>query len=637
MMIVGTLMFHQRLSCGDRERPRQPLNLVPFAKGKHVQHRPARPATRRGPWSFADATRYGSVCKWPIDKMPCSRSYFTGFVVVAVLLGAVLRSSHCLGEEVAGSLVDDDDEREVENQSDVVDVTASKHHDSSLADRKAASERALEEYAMEEYLYEWRPDKFGSHLGRSRVHRTKFADILNLICPARPAGPDKGRSVELHLHKFKRDEKNDLAISEDHDSVWRKTDVDKLIQEGLDPKKRTLVVMGGWLQPSNANWMKELRRAMDKLADENDGTAPYNLLVFDWSDYGSFTYSKSVSFVPHLGKVLANLLTQLIDRHGFQADLVHLVSYSLSTHIAGKAGRLLNESSGERVRQITAIDPTGVCFHSNEDTLFDREFGLRPSDAELVVARHYNMHQLGAGRPIGGVDIFVNGGVSQPKMYLTKLKWNKILGSLGISVGNHHRAVQHEAIGFERETDCHEVAYACSNYEDFKMGRCADCGSRNQTCMLASTIGNMVLNLNPSELNRKPHTQMHITTGLTQFCVHHYQILAKLKKSSHPKSVLAEFERGAFEFELDVHVVARPEHRRKRAGRIEFTQLLRLDQRIVQFPRQIKLKPSAAKLLGSLESVSIHFMSNIFADERKRNSVRYCPGSSGRAELVICR
>jgi hypothetical protein len=58
-----------------------------------------------------------------------------------------------------------------------------------------------------------------------------------------------------------------------------------------------------------------------------------------------------------------------------------------------------------------------------------------------------------------------------------------------------------------------------------------------------------------------------------------------------------------------------------KSRRMASTHLLRLER--------VKLVSSAAKLLGSLESVSINFMSTIFADERKRNSVRYCPNSSG--------
>jgi hypothetical protein len=62
------------------------------------------------------------------------------------------------------------------------------------------------------------------------------------------------------------------------------------------------------------------------------------------------------------------------------------------------------------------IDPTGVCLHTNDHGLFDAQFSLRPTDAKLVVALHYNVNQLGAGRLIGGVDIKLNGGKHQPGM-----------------------------------------------------------------------------------------------------------------------------------------------------------------------------------------------------------------------------
>jgi hypothetical protein len=88
------------------------------------------------------------------------------------------------------------------------------------------------------------------------------------------------------------------------------------------------------------------------------------------------------------------------------------------------------------------------------------------------------------------------------------------MGSFGVAFGNHHRAIEHETVG----SDCHDVAYACSSY-DFKRGRCADCWNRNDSCMLLSTIGNIVLGLNPVDVKYKSGTLMHISTGWASFAV----------------------------------------------------------------------------------------------------------------------
>jgi hypothetical protein len=469
--------------------------------------------------------------------------------------------------------------------------------------------------------------------------RSMYDDLASLMCPTEPAEPaENSNGAKLYLHK-PNEQAEFVMLESKVGALWLDEDIDRLPEEGFDSQKPTLIYIGGWMQPTDVSYFREIRKSLDKLARENSGNAPYNMMIFDWSNYISINYVKSVSLVPHMADVLARLLERLIDRHGHRAELMHIISYSLSTHVAGTASRQLKANKRGLVGQITALDPTGVCFHSKEYTDFEKKFGLRPTDAKLVVARHYNMNQLGAHRLIGGVDIKINGGKIQPRMEITSLSIREMVGSFGSwPVGSHCRAIQHEAVEFNNKTDCHEVAYECPSFRDFRMGRCAECGDRSQSCMLISTIGNIVLNLNPANVNYKPRTLMHITTGPAQFCVYHYQILAKLKPNQ-PEPVIKQFESGKFQFELDRGLVVTKVKYRLDLSEVEqvrFTRLLRLDRRIEKFPSRIKLKaPASAALLGSLESVSINFMSNVFADERKRNSIRYCPAKQD--ELVDCR
>lgn len=458
--------------------------------------------------------------------------------------------------------------------------------------------------------------------------------LLPYSCPKEPAEPDETEwdGVKMRLHV--PDSEDDASISESKSVFWSDVDVDSLVNSSFQLNKPTLIYLGGWHQNKDAVWLAEARENLDELAAEAAG-APVNLLLFDWNAYGFMSYGKSVSMVPHLGLALANFVEQLIDRHQYKADRVHLVAYSLSTHIAGLAGRQLQTSGRGRLAQITAIDPTGVCFHWAQEELFGRDYGLRATDARLVVARHYNMGQLGAGRPIGGVDIFVNGGKSQPRMTIKSLDIRELVGSLGRTLlGNHQRATQHEAASSRaRPGECHDVAYECSSYALFKRGQCADCGQGNRSCRLVNTLGSYALNLRP--VDYKPNTRMHLMTGTAQFCTYNYQIVARLKPRSSAASVSA-FESGLARVRLSQSVTVRPRYRLDEANatHVSFTALLRLGKSKLKFTE--RLREQSPELIRSLESLSINFMSNISPQARAKSSIRYCVASADRLELVNC-
>lgn len=472
---------------------------------------------------------------------------------------------------------------------------------------------------------------YGSR-GQRRTRPRQFGPIS---CPSEESIHYPGEEGVI-LHIRVPNKKEEFVIVEKQPGDWDRRDIRLLVANGFDVNKPTLIYMGGWMQMDEVYWLKTARSEYDRLASKNGGEAPYNLLVFDWYNYSYLIYSTSVSYVPHVSVVLATLVEVLVDEHGYKAEQVHIISYSLSTHIAGRAARLVQEHNRGVVGQITAIDPTGVCFHGTEDSIFEREIGLRPTDARLVVARHYNMQQLGSRRPIGGLDIIVNGGgpdqpvmrpgirVSDPKEYA---------GYLGVGIGAHQRAVQHEEIRFEVSSSCHEIAYECSDQDKFMKGQCADCGRRNESCFLISTLGNIVVDQRPPDVGYKLGTQMHITTGFDRFCLHHYQVVAQLRPQP-TVLVLQAFDEGRFSFELAPELVVMPRYRLDEGG-VRYTQLIRLEDNISRFPKQINVRRVDTELIYSVESISINFMSHISAEKRANGSVRYCPDESGNL-LVEC-
>ena len=73
--------------------------------------------------------------------------------------------------------------------------------------------------------------------------------------------------------------------------------------------------------------------------------------------------------------------------------------------MAGFAGKALNGNLG----QITGLDPAGPSFEGGSS-----QARLWRTDAQFVDVMHTDAGRLGMRQPCGNVDIYFNGGSSQP-------------------------------------------------------------------------------------------------------------------------------------------------------------------------------------------------------------------------------
>lgn len=459
-----------------------------------------------------------------------------------------------------------------------------------------------------------------------------------------PSGPARSRSSNTRavVVLYSPQTRQDVNIVQ-RKSDWQAADVDKLAKAGFDPNKPTLLYTHGFTQAvARSFWLKEIRERYNELTDRGSTAdqeqVPFNLMFFDWSDYNARNYAQTASYVPYLGKVLASYLEQMNKRLGYPMSKMHIISYSLSTHISGVAGRKL-AAKNLPLAQITALDPTGVCFQSDSSD-FSKKYTLKPSDAKLVVAKHYDMFRLGSQRPVGGVDIFVNGGSDQPAMLPRKINGIQILGSAG-GFTSHTRASEHESEAFD--DTCHEMAYACRSYRSFLAGECGDCGKRNDKCWLASTLGAIELNVDEQQqqVAYKPNTKMYLKTGRQLFCLHQYQVVAKLANPNATKGAIKKaIESGGLGLELvggnEVEVTPK-----NRVSDSQYTSLLSLEQKLANFPEEIQVistypGKTVRDMLEALKYVDIKYMSNVDPQQRLRSSARYCPNKQRGNTLVKC-
>ena len=93
-----------------------------------------------------------------------------------------------------------------------------------------------------------------------------------------------------------------------------------------------------------------------------------NVILVNWSglafaiqapDWDSVLYDAAARNAIDIGQYLGHCLAALHNLGGAQ---YHLAGHSLGAHLVGKAGRIYNEITGEKVDRITGLDPAGPRF-----------------------------------------------------------------------------------------------------------------------------------------------------------------------------------------------------------------------------------------------------------------------------------
>ncbi|XP_026751884.1 inactive pancreatic lipase-related protein 1-like [Galleria mellonella] len=168
-------------------------------------------------------------------------------------------------------------------------------------------------------------------------------------------------------------------------------------------------------------------------------TEDVNVIVVDWSEYASLSYSNA-------DRHLLNVATYFVDFlviQGFNSrpETIHLVGFDLGAHIVGLTGRRF-----PNIARITALDPSKSSYR------------LQKTDAIYVEVIHTDGNGLfsnGLGTQLGDLDFFPNGGNSQP-------------GCLSNSC-DHNRAWQFFAASQRLNTF---LAHCCNSMTQMKYNSC---------------------------------------------------------------------------------------------------------------------------------------------------------------------
>lgn len=450
----------------------------------------------------------------------------------------------------------------------------------------------------------------------------------SLLCPKQAAGPNEDFEPIIVYYKVKSDQdiRIDWIVGLNR---WHEEEIESFLENGFDLKLPTLIYSHGYTESQQIKWLKQIRHRYAELSAR--GPVGFNLLLFDWSTVSSRSYPDAASFVPNLGKSLAQFMLQMYETYHYGPDKFHALTFSLSNHIFGMAGRILKKQYGLELGQITALDPTGVCFHDN--TEFGEAYKLRPSDAKFVVARHYDKFAFGAHQNIGLVDILVNGGEHQTIMHNSIRQHHEhveipendksLIGNAVDKFFSHFKTLEHECN--PKPDDCFEVAYQCRDYESFLKGACGSCGSDGSKCYYLNNMDEAQRLHLGSPLRKdshvyKPNTLMFIKTSINMTCLQHYQVIANFKEE-----VDELISNREIVFMLNSSEYFEPKFKISTG---KYTELITISYRLI-LPEQLRLRVESKRkfdlVANRVKSIKIRFLSHPNIKIRQQLSSNYCP------------
>ncbi|CAO1415320.1 unnamed protein product [Diamesa hyperborea] len=222
--------------------------------------------------------------------------------------------------------------------------------------------------------------------------------------------------------------------------------------------------------------------------------ADSNIVIVDWTQLSNSNYMLEI--VPNVYKVadaMSNLLINLLSKD-LDIQKLHLVGYSVGSHICGLIGRQIKEKSSSKfvVKRITALDPAFPMFYPE---LFYKP--ISKEDAELVDVIHTDAGLYGAPLPTGTVDFWPNGGyVPQPGCPMRTFQaWTDD------DLCTHRRAFHFWAESIATKTFKTFEAKKCLTWESFKLNLCDATTATSTTVYMGidtalGAVGNYYLETN---------------------------------------------------------------------------------------------------------------------------------------------
>ncbi|XP_076256438.1 uncharacterized protein LOC143193890 isoform X1 [Rhynchophorus ferrugineus] len=165
-------------------------------------------------------------------------------------------------------------------------------------------------------------------------------------------------------------------------------------------KRQVFIIINGD-EDENINWAIDLK---DTLLQ----TSPNGLVtIIDWHRYKYQSYQT----ISELAKPIGNKIAEIITSLEMSVEQLTIIGFSIGAHIAGFAGKRLNEFYNKTLYRITALDPAKKMWEHQSILCQDR---LSQNDALIVDVIHTETDFYGFLSPIGSIDVYINNGHLQP-------------------------------------------------------------------------------------------------------------------------------------------------------------------------------------------------------------------------------
>lgn len=167
----------------------------------------------------------------------------------------------------------------------------------------------------------------------------------------------------------------------------------------LDTSKKLLLVIHGFTDNKNRNWIRRLVRDLPFYTDSN-------VCIVDWSKLSTIDYFTAANQVYPVGNEIGDFILSL--EREIPPESVSIVGHSLGAHIAGVAGA----RTGSRIDAIFGLDPAHPLMTIPMRPTSQR---LDPSDAKFVQVLHTTSGTVGTQFNIGHQDWYADNGKAPQK------------------------------------------------------------------------------------------------------------------------------------------------------------------------------------------------------------------------------
>lgn len=262
-------------------------------------------------------------------------------------------------------------------------------------------------------------------------------------------------------------------------------DTESLKKSNINYSRPTVIFFHGFLESSKSDNAVQMRNAYLHIGDYNV------ILVNNERLLAGLDYLTAALNCEPIGKFSAKFVDFLVGQ-GLRLSSLHIIGISLGAQIAGMTGKNMKTGKAKRV---TGLDPAGPLFQ-----VFPKSLKIGVGDGEFVDILHTNAFVTGELKAIGDLDIWLNGGVTQPGCSALDILARKGLNLPELVFCSHFQAYR-TYVQSLYEPKAYLIT-KCRNYPAYLNGEC----SNGNTTYIGEIIdqtqrGNFYIKTGPTALN----------------------------------------------------------------------------------------------------------------------------------------